>query len=67
MSSATTALPRPLQVGQQLTFLDMSHYTMVKTTNFNGVQLPSIVTYEPETDTFEVARSFDYTSYRDRL
>ena len=33
---------RPLAVGDKLVFLDMAHYTMVKTTTFNGVRLPSI-------------------------
>lgn len=61
------AFDSPLHVGQILSFLDMSHYTMVKTSTFNGVQLPSIVTYEPESDSFETVREFGYPSYRDRL
>lgn len=32
----------PLKVGTRLKFLDMIHYTMVKTTFFNGVEHPSI-------------------------
>ena len=28
---------RPLAVGDKLVFLDMAHYTMVKTSTFNGV------------------------------
>ena len=31
---------RPLAIGDKLVFLDMAHYTMVKTTTFNGVRLP---------------------------
>ncbi len=50
-----------------LIFTDMSHYTMVKTTNFNGVQLPSIVAYEPATDELETLREFGYESYESRL
>jgi carboxynorspermidine decarboxylase len=57
----------PLKPGQQLTFADMSHYTMVKTTNFNGVQLPGIMAYEPDTDTLEQLRDFGYESYANRL
>jgi carboxynorspermidine decarboxylase len=57
----------PLRVGQELMFLDMSHYTMVKTTNFNGVQLPSIASYDPEGDELRVVREFGYEGYRDRL
>ena len=29
-------------MGDRLSIMDMSHYTVVKTSNFNGVQLPSI-------------------------
>lgn len=56
----------PLQVGQRLTFLDMSHYTMVKTTTFNGVPLPTINTFSESTGLKEVKR-FGYPDYRDRL
>lgn len=57
----------PLKVGQRLAFTDMIHYSMVKTTMFNGVHHPSIATYEPATDTIEVIRTFGYEDYRDRL
>ncbi len=57
----------PLEVGSKMVFLDMAHYTMVKNTTFNGVDLPSIVTYDPETDTVKVERQFGYPDYRDRL
>ena len=40
---------RPLQIGDRLVFEDMIHYTMVKTTTFNGVRLPSIAMADPET------------------
>ena len=33
---------QPLQVGSRIVFEDMIHYTMVKTTMFNGVSHPSI-------------------------
>ncbi|MBU4262211.1 MAG: carboxynorspermidine decarboxylase [Proteobacteria bacterium] len=58
---------RPLQPGDRLIIEDMSHYTMVKTTTFNGVRLPSIVLYEPEADRVEVVREFGYEEYRRRL
>lgn len=61
------SFPRPLEVGQKLVFLDMSHYTMVKTSNFNGVRLPSIATHDPHTGALIVHRRFGYESYRDRL
>ena len=40
---------RPLAIGDKLVFLDMAHYTMVKTSTFNGVRLPAIATHDPAT------------------
>ena len=57
---------QPLKIGQRLSFLDMSHYTMVKTTTFNGVPLPSINTFS-EKDGLKEIRRFGYSDYRDRL
>ena len=48
-------------------FEDMAHYTMVKTTTFNGVRLPSIALYDPRDDSYRVQRRFDYQDYRNRL
>jgi carboxynorspermidine decarboxylase len=56
---------RPLAIGDKLVFLDMAHYTMVKTTTFNGVRLQSIATHEAGKIT--VHRRFGYRDYRDRL
>jgi carboxynorspermidine decarboxylase len=58
---------RPLVAGDKLVFLDMAHYTMVKTTTFNGVRLPSIATHDPATKTITIHRRFGYRDYRDRL
>ena len=58
---------RPLAIGDKLVFLDMAHYTMVKTTTFNGVRLPSIATHDPATRQITVHRRFGYRDYRDRL
>ena len=58
---------QPLKVGQKLAFLDMSHYTMVKTTTFNGIQHPHICTFEPQTGELEVVRSFGYQDFKIRL
>lgn len=57
---------QPLKVGDRVVFSDMAHYTMVKTSNFNGVRLPSIVLREAD-GAFRVVRRFGYESYRDRL
>ncbi|MGE0549833.1 MAG: carboxynorspermidine decarboxylase [Kofleriaceae bacterium] len=58
---------RPLAVGDKLVFLDMAHYTMVKTTTFNGVRMPSIATHDPKTKQITVHKRFGYRDYRDRL
>lgn len=58
---------QPLQVGQKLVFTDMAIYTMVKTTTFNGVRLPSIVRYEPQTELLQVVREFGYEDFKGRL
>jgi carboxynorspermidine decarboxylase len=58
---------RPLAIGDKLVFLDMAHYTMVKTTTFNGVRLPSIATRDPASGAITVHRRFGYLDYRDRL
>lgn len=57
----------PLKVGDRLAFEDMSHYTMVKTTTFNGIQHPHICTWEPESGTLKVVRSFGYADFKSRL
>jgi carboxynorspermidine decarboxylase len=58
---------KPLCVGDRLAFEDMSHYTMVKTTTFNGIQLPHICTFEPETGELQLLRSFTYQDFKARL
>ena len=58
---------QPLKPGDRLAFLDMGHYTMVKSTMFNGIQHPSLCLYEPDHGDLNVVRSFDYEDFRDRL
>jgi carboxynorspermidine decarboxylase len=60
------AFPRPLKAGDILVFDDMAHYTMVKTTTFNGVPHPSIV-LQHEDGKLETIREFGYEDFRDRL
>ena len=57
----------PLRIGQRLMFDDMSHYTMVKTTTFNGIRLPSIAIWNSTTNTVRVIREFGYEDFRNRL
>jgi carboxynorspermidine decarboxylase len=58
---------RKLKVGDRLAFEDMAHYTMVKTTTFNGIQHPAICTWEPETAELNVVKTFGYEDFRSRL
>ncbi len=60
------AFPRALKAGDTLVFDDMAHYTMVKTTTFNGVKHPPIV-LQHEDGTLETIREFGYPDFRDRL
>lgn len=57
----------PLEPGSRLAFEDMAHYTMVKTTTFNGIQHPHLCTYEPDTGELKVVRSFGYEDFRGKL
>jgi len=56
----------PLQPGDRLIFEDMMHYTMVKTTFFNGVEHPSIGILRSNGE-FELIRKFTYEDFRDKL
>lgn len=57
----------PLVVGQKLIFEDMAHYTMVKTSTFNGTQLPDIVVWNSGTDVLSVIKRFSYDDFLSRL
>lgn len=56
----------PLTVGDTVVFNDMIHYTMVKTTTFNGVGLPAIGIIR-ENGEFELLKSFGYETFKDRI
>lgn len=57
----------PLKRGDRLVFTDMALYSFVKNTNFNGVALPSLITFSLEKGTFEVVRKFGYEDYKNRI
>jgi carboxynorspermidine decarboxylase len=57
---------RELKSGDRIVFLDMIHYTMVKTTTFNGVHHPSIGIWTTGNQ-FRLIREFGYADYRNRL
>jgi len=56
----------PLVPGSNLLFEDMIHYTMVKTTMFNGVRHPDIAILR-ESGGIDVMRRFNYEDFRNRL
>jgi carboxynorspermidine decarboxylase len=59
--------PTPVEAGQRFAFLDQSHYSMVKTTTFNGVILPSIAIWNSESDALRMVRRFSYEDFANRL
>ncbi len=57
---------RDPKVGDNIIFEDMIHYTMVKTTMFNGVAHPSIAIARISGEV-EVVREFGYEDFKNRL
>ncbi|MFC4453314.1 carboxynorspermidine decarboxylase [Deinococcus sonorensis] len=60
------SFPERLAVGDRVVFDDMIHYTMVKTTFFNGVKHPDIGVWRQDGH-YEVIRTFGYEQFRDKL
>jgi carboxynorspermidine decarboxylase len=58
-----------LQVGDRLVLTDMAQYTLVKTTLFNGIRHPSIVSVDSDIPggDMRVIRKFGYEDYKRRL
>lgn len=57
---------KPLQVGDQIIFEDMIHYTMVKTTFFNGVRHPNIGMFDMD-GKFHLLHEFTYEQFKEKL
>ena len=57
---------KDLKPGDQVVFLDMIHYTMVKTTMFNGVNHPAIAIWK-ENETLQIVKQFQYKDFKERL
>lgn len=55
----------PLKEGDRLVFADMAHYTMVKTTMFNGVKHPSLALWDG--NELRIVRRFGYADFKTRL
>lgn len=58
--------PSPLQIGQEIVFEDMIHYTTVKTNLFNGITHPAIGMLHADGN-LEILRRFGYEDYRNRM
>ena len=58
---------KPLAIGDRLVFTDMAHYTMVKTTTFNGIRLPSICRVDATSREVRTVKTFGYEAYKERL
>ena len=64
----------PLKPGDRLVFTDMAHYSMVKTTTFNGVPLPAVTALLKRQDSsgnekaeYKVVKEFSYYDFKSRL
>ena len=55
-----------LEVGEEVIFEDMIHYTTVKTTMFNGITHPALGMLHQDGN-FEILREFGYDDYKNRM
>ena len=55
-----------LQIGENVIFEDMLHYTTVKTNMFNGISHPAIAMVSPKGE-LEVLRRYGYDDYKSRM
>jgi carboxynorspermidine decarboxylase len=55
-----------LKINDKIILEDMIHYTMVKTTTFNGINLPSIAIKKLD-NTYKIVKNFGYEDYKNRL
>ena len=60
------AFDEPLKIGDQIVFEDQIHYTFVKNTTFNGVQLPSLAILR-QNGVMDIVKTFGYEAYKNRL
>ena len=56
----------PLKIGDKIIFEDMIHYTIVKTTMFNGIPHPSLALWNKENQLI-IYRTFGYEDYKKRM
>ncbi|MCR5078173.1 MAG: carboxynorspermidine decarboxylase [Prevotella sp.] len=60
------AFDHDLQVGENIIFEDMLHYTTVKTNMFNGISHPAIALLHPDNE-LELLREYSYEDYKSRM
>ena len=60
------AFDREPRIGDRIVFEDMIHYTMVKTTLFNGVSHPAIAIRDTE-GKVRIVREFGYEDFKNRM
>ncbi|WP_026473087.1 carboxynorspermidine decarboxylase [Alkaliflexus imshenetskii] len=56
----------PLKVGDKIVFEDMIHYTIVKTTMFNGVPHPALAIWNDQKG-LNIVREYGYEDYKGRM
>ena len=54
-------------IGDRIALLDQAHYTIVKTSFFNGIKLPSIALWDSETDDIDIIKQFSYKDFENKL
>jgi len=57
---------QPLNIGDKIIFKDQIHYTFVKNTTFNGIQLPSLAIWTKD-QKLKLIKQFTYENYKNRL
>ena len=57
---------KELEIGDQIIFEDMIHYTMVKTSMFNGVKHPNIAIWTMNNE-LQIVKEFNYLDFKNRL
>lgn len=55
------------KVGDRIALLDQAHYTMVKTSFFNGIKMPSIAIWDSTTNDIEIIKKFSYEDFEKKL
>jgi len=55
-----------LNIGDKIIFKDQIHYTFVKNTTFNGIQLPSLAIWTKD-QKLNMIKQFTYENYKNRL